>query len=718
MTLPAPNTTPPVIAAAKKYADNNWAVAPVPNGEKGPKFQGWQQKKITSGDVEAYFDDPEGNVAVVMGALSGKLIDIDIDCPEGLSIAPQLLPETSLIFGREGNPASHRIYQCDDKSPATEKFTDTDGSVLIELRSDGHATNFPPSMHPSGEFYEFEEEGEPGTVSAANLSSAVRLVATACLCERHWPDKGARHEAALAVSGVLARAGYEKAEVVNAVGLIAKFAGDEEIEDRKTTASDTCENFAKGVTVSGVMKLHEVFGDKVAGKLEKWLNQSQQDELAEKIAGYNEKHAVTMSGGKCRIMNMETDPDTGWPTINFSTKHDFLLRHAPEKVSVGYTQTGEPKHKNLACVWLDSEKRREFDGVVFRPGAEVPGYFNLWGGFAVEPIKGDCDLFFEHLYQIVCAGDDDVFLWLVGWMADAVQNPASRPGTAVVLRGEQGTGKSITCNYFGGLFGPHYKVVTHSKHLIGQFNGHLQDALIVVADEAFWAGEKSAEGVLKDLVTGDTIRIERKHMDVQIAPNFIRLIVTSNHDWVVPAGPEERRFLTVDLSDEKMQDKAYFAALADEMDNGGREALLFLLQHHDYSDIDLRTIPKTNALFEQKLHSMTPFQKYWFETLSKGYIGDGPAWPKCLRTEEFREHYYQFASGIGVKHKDTDTQIGISLKKLCPEVGKGKKTLPVYLGDGATAILTSQQLVYVFLDLETCRTLLEQYIGSELPWPE
>lgn len=133
--------------------------------------------------MEAHFDEPDGNVAVVMGALSGNLIDIDIDCAEGLSIAPHILPETHLIFGRDSNPASHRIFQCEDESPATVKFTDTDGSVIIELRSDGHATNFPPSMHPGGEPYEFVEEGAPGEVTAAEISCAARLLATACLVD-------------------------------------------------------------------------------------------------------------------------------------------------------------------------------------------------------------------------------------------------------------------------------------------------------------------------------------------------------------------------------------------------------------------------------------------------------------------------------------------------------------------------------------------------------
>ena len=51
--------------------------------------------------------------------------------------------------------------------------------------------------------------------------------------------------------------------------------------------------------------------------------------------------------------------------------------------------------------------------------------------------------------------------------------------------------------------------------------------------------------------------------------NHIRLMVASNNDWVIPAGPEERRFCVLDVSDRHTQDHEYFKPLFDQMDNGG-----------------------------------------------------------------------------------------------------------------------------------------------------
>ena len=172
-------------------------------------------------------------------------------------------------------------------------------------------------------------------------------------------------------------------------------------------------------------------------------------------------------------------------------------------------------------------------------------------------------------------------------MADAVQNPSSRPGVALAIRGQQGVGKGVFVNTFAKLFGPHFIHVTQSSHLVGNFNGHLKDKLLVFADEAFWAGNKQAEGVLKGLVTEDTLSIEMKGVDVGQFPNFIRLILASNNDWVVPASSEQRRFVVVDASSARMQDSSYFGAIINQMNNGGAEALM----HHLLSvDLELSLI--------------------------------------------------------------------------------------------------------------------------------
>jgi hypothetical protein len=83
----------------------------------------------------------------------------------------------------------------------------------------------------------------------------------------------------------------------------------------------------------------------------------------------------------------------------------------------------------------------------------------------------------------------------------------------VVLRGDQGVGKGCLCSEFGKIFGSHFIHVTSPQHFVGRFNQHMKDCLVLFADEAFWAGEKSAEGFIKGLITEDTLWIEQKGKD-------------------------------------------------------------------------------------------------------------------------------------------------------------------------------------------------------------
>src|SRR5262249_47330144 len=136
----------------------------------------------------------------------------------------------------------------------------------------------------------------------------------------------------------------------------------------------------------------------------------------------------------------------------------------------------------------------------------------------------------------------------------------------------------------------------------------------------FWAGDKQAEGTLKGLVTEDTNNIELKGKDTFTVKNFIRLIIASNNEWVVPAGPSERRFCVMDVQPHHKQDHAYFGAIQEDMDSGGREALMHFLLNYDLTGVNLRAIPKTAALQDQKIRSMDVIERWWFDVLKRGYI--------------------------------------------------------------------------------------------------
>jgi hypothetical protein len=139
---------------------------------KEPVMKGWQKRGLRLDEVPHVFQDG-GNLALLNGEPSGWLVTIDIDVPEGLKVAKEFLTET-LAGGRSGTPRAHRLYV----SPGvkTRKWTDDDGTVLLELRSTGCQTLIEPSVHPSGQPYLWDRDGaaEPPR-SPRKISSGTAL---------------------------------------------------------------------------------------------------------------------------------------------------------------------------------------------------------------------------------------------------------------------------------------------------------------------------------------------------------------------------------------------------------------------------------------------------------------------------------------------------------------------------------------------------------------
>ena len=75
------------------------------------------------------------------------------------------------------------------------------------------------------------------------------------------------------------------------------------------------------------------------------------------------------------------------------------------------------------------------------------------------------------------------------------------------------------------------------------------------------------------------------------------------------------------MSAARKQDFAYFVGLKAELDNGGYEALLYhLLYEVDLTDFNVRMVPQTEGLMQQRDHSLPPLEAWWCELLETGVL--------------------------------------------------------------------------------------------------
>jgi hypothetical protein len=194
-------------------------------------------------------------------------------------------------------------------------------------------------------------------------------------------------------------------------------------------------------------------------------------------------------------------------------------------------------------------------------------------------------------------------------------------------------------------FGQHGVHISSHRQLTGSFNKHLLDCAVLFADEAFWPGDKSAEGTLKRIITEETLMIEAKFFDATMNLNRLHIIMASNADWVVPAAIDDRRCAVFDVSEQHRNDKKYFVPLYAEMEQGGIAAMM-----HDLLAMDLGgwhpryDVPQTKALGEQKIHSLSAEDEWWLGLLQTGDL-PGPIDlnqnPRLAQSKALLEHAHK-----------------------------------------------------------------------------
>lgn len=378
---------------------------------------------------------------------------------------------------------------------------------------------------------------------------------------------------------------------------------------------------------------------------------------------FNGTFAVVNDGGKIVVMRRRRDPVMERDVFERIEFADF------RKMFANRTLDGD----EVAKLWLGHPDRNQYlEGITFAPSGEVPeGWMNLWKGFAIEPVNGDWSLMQDHLLNVVCSGNKTHFEYLLNWTAFAIQHSGRMAEVAVVLRGGKGCGKGMFGRWLCKLFGQHGLQISNSAHLVGKFNQHLRDCIFLFADEAFYAGDKQHESVLKALITEPTIIIEGKGQNVVVAPNMLHTLMASNADWVVPASSDERRYFALDVAGTKMGDVAYFAAIEEQMQAGGAAAMLHDLLERNLAGFNIRKVPQTDTLREQKRLSLPSLAAWWMAMLERGYLYhskyDTPwfeEWREFYSTQLLCRSYQQWCDLTRRHTRSSEVELGKFMTKV------------------------------------------------------
>lgn len=427
----------------------------------------------------------------------------------------------------------------------------------------------------------------------------------------------------------------------------------------------------------------------------------------------NEEFAFCLAGGGSQILWETTDAKDN-ATLEHLSLSAFHQKFAAHKIQHG--KRAEP----ITEGWMEWKGRRSYDGMVFMPCRQAPSrFYNLWHGFAFTPLPADeqpspaaqwaLDAWLDHLRANVCNGDLKLADWLISYFAHLVQRPWEKPLVALCFKGEKGVGKNAAVERVGALLGQHAMTTADRRYLTGNFNGHLENCLLFVLDEAFWSGDKQAEGIVKNLITGQHHVIEHKGKEQFKVDNLTRIVILGNEDWLVPASHDERRFAVFHCGNGRKQDTEFFEQMRLKMEAGGYRLLLRYLLNPALLTANVNVAPITAALLDQKISSLEPVHQWWLSCLLEGRIvasDFGAEWPEEVACDRVRQAFARYFKDRNIRNRaPTDQMIGRQIKAACPKIVHTKRSAAV-------------GYVYVLPPLAECRAAWDAHLGLGSGWPD
>lgn len=227
------------------------------------------------------------------------------------------------------------------------------------------------------------------------------------------------------------------------------------------------------------------------------------------------------------------------------------------------------------------------DQVGFDPSGTDKGVLlNTWQGWPLTPKKGECSELLDLLWHL-CSHEGvekgkEVYQWLLCWMAYPLQNPGAKMSSAVIMHGPQGTGKSTVFQTLAKIYGD-YATVLNQRGLEDKFNSDWTERkLFLLAEEVVTRAEMwHIKNELKELVTGEWLRINTKMVAAYRERNRINIIYLSNEGQPLPIDNDDRRHLVVWTPPQLGEER--YDAVQLELNDGGVEAFYHYLMTLDLS---------------------------------------------------------------------------------------------------------------------------------------
>jgi hypothetical protein len=289
---------------------------------------------------------------------------------------------------------------------------------------------------------------------------------------------------------------------------------------------------------------------------------------------------------------------------------------APRKTTI-IGADGKPRLVSAAKTWLESPMRSTAECITYQPGAEqitADGGYNTWKPSGIEPRKGDISLYSKLLSHLV--PDADEREWVECWCAAPLQQPGLKMSVALAIWGEkQGNGKTLFGTTISRLHGEGNYIEIGQAELVSTYNdwqagitfGHLSEV----------CGERESRPLadkIKNIITGETIAVNKKYVPLYTLPNCMNCFFTSNHENALYLQEHSRRFTVIHAKNDPLPTQ-FYKDFCRWRDNGGLSAIVDHLLRKDLSRFNPKGHGLKTAAREEMIAASRTLVQEWVHEL-------------------------------------------------------------------------------------------------------
>ena len=255
--------------------------------------------------------------------------------------------------------------------------------------------------------------------------------------------------------------------------------------------------------------------------------------------------------------------------------------------------------KSIRLIDLLGDDINTFKGIVCDPDCKDSREFNIWSGFKAQKVTISLPIvqpILDFIKEIWANNDEELYKWILSWLATAIQKPATPIGTAIFAYSKQGAGKNTLSDFlrdyvFGDRITGNF---TGIDQITGRFNKAIEGKKLNIVNEMASTRKEFISNFdkMKTYITDVKIRVEPKGSEGYDVKNIGNWLLFTNHEDALHIDASDRRYCCIELNDMYIDNSSYWSKFYSTHMNQdtGNQFYSYLLQ---YECCNVKVVPKT-----------------------------------------------------------------------------------------------------------------------------